>query len=67
MCGIFFVQSKNGLENVHEDGMKGVLDNFYSFQSRGPDRSKHKRQLLNEEKSINFVITLILVSRYNSG
>ena len=51
MCGIFFVQSKNGLENVHEDGMKGVLDNFYSFQSRGPDRSKHKRQLLNEEKS----------------
>ena len=46
MCGIFFVQTRTGFERIHRDGLKGVLDAFYSFKYRGPDRSKHKRQYL---------------------
>jgi len=49
MCGIFFVQTKKGFEKIHQEGLKGVLDAFYSFKYRGPDRSRHKRQILSDE------------------
>ena len=41
--------AKKGFEKIHQEGLKGVLDAFYSFKYRGPDRSRHKRQILSDE------------------